>query len=359
MSGSSDPSRTTRILKAALAVAIVVGIFVGVLPKITDMREVWRHLRDIGALAWFALAAATLWNQVTYWWVTMAALPGLSFGQAATVNLSSTAVANTVPAGGGVGVGVSTAMLASWDFTPGEIGRYVLVTAVWNNFVKLGMPIVALGLLALTGGGNGRLALVSVIGVLVLAVAIVLLYLVLRSEELARRVGAAAGTVVSKIIGLAGKDPVQDWDEKAARFRADSIELLQRRWHVLTIATLVGHLSLFAVLYTTLRLVGVGADELSFAEALAGFAFARLVTAVPLTPGAVGMIELGYVGAFVAMGAGKSLVVAAVLAFRTLTYLLPVPLGGLTYLVWRHRSDWREDDDDRSDQSEDVEPAVS
>jgi hypothetical protein len=36
-----------------------------------------------------------------------------------------------------------------------------------------------------------------------------------------------------------------------------------------------------------------------------------------------------------------------------------VPLGGLTYLVWRHRSDWREADDDPSDTSEDVEPAAS
>jgi len=358
VSGSSESSRTATALKAALAVAIVVGIFVGVLPKIADMREVWRHLRDIGSLAWLGLAAVTLWNQVTYWWVTMVALPGLSFGQAATVNLSSTAVANTVPAGGGVGVGVSAAMLGSWDFSPGEIGRFVLVTAVWNNFVKLGMPIVALALLVLTGGGNGRLAVVSMIGLLVLGVAVVLLYLVLRSEELARKVGAVAGTAASKVLGLVGKGPVEGWDEKAASFREDSVELLQRRWHVLTIVTLVGHVSLFAVLYATLRLVGVGAEDLSFAEALAGFALARLVTAIPLTPGAVGMIELGYVGAFVAMGAEKSLVVAAVLAFRTLTYLLPVPLGGLTYLVWRHRSDWR-GDEDASDTSDDVERTAS
>jgi uncharacterized membrane protein YbhN (UPF0104 family) len=29
-------------------------------------------------------------------------------------------------------------------------------------------------------------------------------------------------------------------------------------------------------------------------------------------------------------------VAAAVLLFRTVTYLLPIPLGALAYLVWRH-----------------------
>jgi len=341
----SDPARTTTILKALLAIGIVVGVFVGILPRIADMEEVWRHLHDIGVWAWLGLVAITVWNQGTYWWVTMAALPGLGFGQAATVNLSSTAVANTVPAGGGVGVGVSAAMLGSWGFSPGAVGRYVLVTGVWNNFVKLGMPIIALALLAFGGGVERRLVLASGIGIVVLLVAVVLLYLVLRSEELARRVGSALGAAVSRVRALVGKGPVGSWDDKAARFRTDSIDLVQERWHWLTLATVVGHVSLFVVLFVTMRLIGIDAESLTFAESLAGFAFARLVTAIPLTPGAVGMIELGYVGAFVTLGANENLVVAAVLAFRTLTYLLPIPLGAVTYLVWRQRSDWRGGDE--------------
>jgi putative heme transporter len=34
--------------------------------------------------------------------------------------------------------------------------------------------------------------------------------------------------------------------------------------------------------------------------------------------------------------AGAAKVAAAVLLFRSLTYLLPIPLGALAYLGWRH-----------------------
>jgi putative heme transporter len=58
------------------------------------------------------------------------------------------------------------------------------------------------------------------------------------------------------------------------------------------------------------------------------FASTRLVTMVRSTPGGVGVIEAMLIG---------SLVAAAVLVFRALTWLLPVPLGGLTYLAWRRQ----------------------
>ena len=53
----------------------------------------------------------------------------------------------------------------------------------------------------------------------------------------------------------------------------------------------------------------------------------RLLSAIPITPGNVGVVELGLTGALVAAGGGRAEVVAAVLVFRVLTYVLPIPLG--------------------------------
>jgi hypothetical protein len=44
------------------------------------------------------------------------------------------------------------------------------------------------------------------------------------------------------------------------------------------------------------------------------------------------------VSSMVAAGGDKAKVVAAVLVYRALTWLLPVPLGVGTYLWWRRRS---------------------
>jgi hypothetical protein len=42
----------------------------------------------------------------------------------------------------------------------------------------------------------------------------------------------------------------------------------------------------------------------------------------------------------VAAGASHSAAVAGDLVFRTLTYLLPIPVGGITYVIWRRKKSW-------------------
>ncbi len=54
------------------------------------------------------------------------------------------------------------------------------------------------------------------------------------------------------------------------------------------------------------------------------------------------MIELGYIGGLVAAGGDRGLVVAAVLLFRALTYVLPIPIGLVTYAIWRAKTGWRD-----------------
>jgi uncharacterized membrane protein YbhN (UPF0104 family) len=72
------------------------------------------------------------------------------------------------------------------------------------------------------------------------------------------------------------------------------------------------------------------------------YAFSRLLSAVPITPGGVGLIDLGYIGGLTAFsGEEKAAIVAAVLLFRALTYGIQIPIGGFTYIVWRVKSDWR------------------
>jgi putative heme transporter len=104
------------------------------------------------------------------------------------------------------------------------------------------------------------------------------------------------------------------------------------------VTSLVSHLSLYLVLLVTLRHVGVGDAEVSWAEVLAVFAFARLATAIPLTPGGAGFVEGVLFAGLVAAGGAKPQVVAAVLVYRALTWLLPIPVGIGTYLWWRRRS---------------------
>ena len=130
-----------------------------------------------------------------------------------------------------------------------------------------------------------------------------------------------------------------DWARGAVAFRAQAITLLHGRWHWLTLTTLASHLSLFLVLLLALRHVGVSEDEVSWIEALAAFALVRLLSAFPITPGGIGVVELGLAAALVLAGGDNAQVVAAVLVFRLLTLVLPVPIGAFTWWLWR-RGTW-------------------
>jgi uncharacterized membrane protein YbhN (UPF0104 family) len=127
------------------------------------------------------------------------------------------------------------------------------------------------------------------------------------------------------------------------------VALLEHRWLWITTTTLVSHLSLFAVLLIALRHVGVSNDEVEWQQVLAAFAFVRLVSAVPITPGGLGLVELGLTAA---LGSGlpdgtKNQIAAAVLLYRALTWLAPIPLGVACWLFWRSNRSWRRNPDER------------
>ncbi len=95
------------------------------------------------------IAAAVAASPVTAWLMVAAVLPSPRLRDAATVNLGTSAVANTMPGGGAVALGISWAMLSSWGVATGEYVRYALVSGLWNVFVRLGLPIVALSVLVI------------------------------------------------------------------------------------------------------------------------------------------------------------------------------------------------------------------
>jgi len=333
------PSRRQLVVRLLLAVVVIAVVYLWLLPKLVDVSQVWATLRAMTWLELATLLVAAVWNLFSYMLPQLAALPGLSLGQAALESHTSTAVGNLLPAGQAVGLGVTYRFYTSYGFGGGPITLSLLVQGVWNNFVKLGMPVVALGLLVASGDGAGGLATAAVVGLVVLVLAIAGFAFGLSGERRAARLGRALASVAEAVRRVVRRPGRPDWERGAVAFRAEAITLLRGRWHWLTASTLVSHLSLFLVLLLALRHVGVSESEVSWVEALAAFALVRLLSAFPLTPGGLGVVELGLAAALVLAGGEEAPVVAAVLVFRVLTFLLPIPIGALTWWLWR-RSAW-------------------
>ncbi|HEX2072225.1 MAG TPA: YbhN family protein [Geodermatophilus sp.] len=330
-----------RWLGPAFSVALLAAVFVWFLPQFTNLSDVWSAVRSMTWLELTGLGLVAAWNLVTYQFVMVATMPGMTLRQAFVSTQTTTAVSNTVLGGAALALGLTYAMNSSWGFSRSRTSVSLLLSGLWNNFAKLALPVVALSLLAFSGPPSSARLLAGSLGLAGLVAAVVLLGLLLRSRESAARIGTAAGRVASALRRPFGRPPVEGWDRATTKFRDRTVLLLRARWHWLSLATLVSHLSLFAVLLLALRSVGVDGQQVGAVEALAVFAFARLLTAVPFTPGGLGVVELALITGLAAAGGDRALVAAAVLVFRGLTYLLPILLGVLTYLFWQRNRSWR------------------
>jgi uncharacterized membrane protein YbhN (UPF0104 family) len=337
-------------IQVLVSVVIVVAVFVYAIPKFADYSKVWAAISNMSAGQLLILVGVTVLNIVTYWPQMVAAMPGLTLGQAGVNNQSSTTVANTVPGGGFIANGIAFTMYRSWGFTNAEIGLSLLLSAIWNSFVKLSFPIIAVVFLVFMGSRTATLLIPALIGLAALVGVVLLFALALSRKVFARSIGRGLGRAATAVRRLFRKAPVQDWDEAAVRFRKQTIKVVSKRWPALTASTVVSHVALYSVLLLSLRFAGVTGSEVSWAQVFGVFAFGRLLTAHPLTPGGLGVVEFAYIAGLVLAGRDhatvplpefKAQVAAGVLMFRALTYGAQIPLGAVTYVIWQRKKSWR------------------
>ena len=238
-----------RIVLGAVAVAIIVGTFAFALPKIADYRDVWDVVTTL-TWEWCVVLLAATVAQPGH---VRAAVDGGAAGPPASGRRSwsrkprprSRSSPPPAPRWGSPARG---GCCASWGFRSSDVTRAVTLTGVWNQLANLFYPVVAVFLLKVNGGQTALLGTAAFIGVAVFGVVVAFLALVLYSGNLAREVGDAVAAFVSWFLARVRRGPVT-WDGSGfARFRDDAVDLLARRWHVLTLATLAGSLTVFLLL---------------------------------------------------------------------------------------------------------------
>lgn len=332
-----------RAAEATLSLAVVLVIFAFVIPAVSGSHysQIWH---EIAQLSWPQVGMLTLiWaaGMLAYTGVLTNTLPGLTHLQALTVNFAGSGVSNVVPFGGAAGVGATYAICLSWGFDMPAVTLSILVSGLWNVFAKLGMPLLAVTLLIVTGRAAGHLLVPTLLGLIALTGAAATLVLIIRSEVLATRIGGFAQRVVDPVARRLRRSSSPDVTGAVLDFRHRSIGLVRARWWRITFWIVVYNGGQFLLLLACVRAVGIGTTKLGWIEVLAAFSFARLLETIPLTPSGVGFVETGAVAALIGFGGAEAGAAAAVFLFRGFTYLAEIPLGGVAWLVWATNRRWR------------------
>jgi uncharacterized membrane protein YbhN (UPF0104 family) len=332
-------SRSGReIFRTAASAAVIAAIFGFAVPHFASYRSVWASM---GAMTWpqiLLVAGAAAASMLSTWIMICSVLPSIRLREAAVVNLGSNAVANTLPAGGALAMGVSWAMLSSWGVSTADYVLYTLVSGIWNVFARLGLPVLALlVLVTATRPGVGLIAAAAV-GLALLAALAAGLALLMRSESFALAAGRALQPALAFAARVVRRPACADLPGALLGFRDRAGALIAARGWRITAATAASNLTLWLVLLAALRGIGLTQAQVPWQITLAAFAFVRLLTVLPITPGGLGITELGLI-AILAADAGHQAtaqVTAAVLLYRAVTYLPPIPLGAIACLAWRH-----------------------
>jgi uncharacterized membrane protein YbhN (UPF0104 family) len=332
-----------RILSGFLSYGVVVIALWYLFRQMTAGGDWTSALSLITGTMLLAAVVLGVVNLATNWPPIAVALPGLRLREAAVTNTASAALSNTVPEGGAVATGLNFAMLRSWGFTLGDITSEVLVTGTWSQLMKYVLLTIGLVAVVLQGwapDGTGWWALA--LGVLV-AIAIVLLGLVLRSEAFARRLGAWCDALAARVRRRIRRTPDPGLTDGLPLFRTRMVGLLRLCWGRLTLAMLVSQLTVVLVLGACVRTQGLDRATISWAVILVAWGLVTFASLLIPTPGGLGVAEVVLVGVlgYGLPSADQPAVLAAVVLYRVATFLVPIPIGLVTYLYWRRSTAWR------------------
>jgi uncharacterized protein (TIRG00374 family) len=324
---------------SALTVAVLAAVFVGVFPRFAHYSQAWSSIQRIPPAYLAALLAAAAVNIAVGAWPLQAALPGLGYRPAFVVGQTSFAISNALPAGGAVGLGVEYDMLESYGFGAGAAAGASAISTVFNVFATLVMPVVGVLALLVTGQVRWHYALIAVVGSVMVGVAVAVTAVVLRSEAGARKVGRVADRCVNAVTGrLPRHRRSVDVSGKVLDFRSDVVDVMRRRWPAVIGSTLLPLFTSWSVLLIALRGVERGSHPgsgVGWAESLAAFSFAMVVSFIPVTAGGLGTVDASLIGLLAAFGASGSQALACDIVWRAATFVPQVVTGASTFLWWR------------------------
>ena len=327
-------SRARQLVQIVLGLGLAVSLLVWGLPYFakTSWADVFEVLGGIPATTAAGLLLLVVAGLYCYTFTLTGSLHGLRHYQALIVNVAGSSVGNLLPGGGAAGLAATYAICRSWGFSRRDISTSAIVTGVWNVLARVALPVVAIAGLY-SGAENVPSALEdAALAATLSGVAIIAVFVsILASERAALAVGRGVDRAIRPFTRRSGAARTMSVRALVIDLRARINDIVRTGWLKMTLG-LVGYFTVYFVLFVLcLRITGV---EMFYGQVFAAYAIGRLLTAVGVTPGGLGVTETATAAALVAWGAEPAPATAAVVLFSVYTHLMEIPLGALGWLAW-------------------------
>jgi uncharacterized protein (TIRG00374 family) len=301
-------------------------------PALLEVFGAFDRLDDFNPLWWAAMVGLQIGSYGCMWVVQKLAVRAEHIGPVATSQLASNAFGRVVPGGVAAAGAMQYSMLTRAGVPAAAAASGMTASSVLVFGVLLALPLLALPAIlfgAPVDPGLGRAALIG-------GVVFVLLFAVGAAAIVWDRPLVVAGRAAQMVRNRVRprKPPLTGLPKRLLRERDSVTDVLGRRWwEALLFAAgrwVLDYLTLLAAL------TAVQADPRPSTVLLA-FCAAQFLGTLPLTPGGLGFVEAGLTGTLALAGVGAGAAVVAALAYRLVSFWLPIPAGGVAALVHRRR----------------------
>jgi uncharacterized protein (TIRG00374 family) len=301
-------------------------------PALLEVFGAYDRLDDFNPLWWVAMVALQIGSYSCMWAVQKIAMRADRWGPVITSQLASNSFGRVVPGGVAAAGAMQYAMLARGGVPAARAASGMTASSLLVFGILLALPLLALPAVlfgAPVDPGLGRAALIGgVVFVLLCAAgAAAILW-----DRPLLAVGRAAQSLRNRIVRK--REPLTGLPERLLRERDEVRTVLGRNWWEALLLSagrwVLDYLTLLAAL------TAVHAEPRPSTVLLA-FCAAQFLGTLPLTPGGLGFVEAGLTGTLVLAGVPTGAAVVATLAYRLVSFWLPIPAGGVAALLHRRR----------------------
>jgi uncharacterized protein (TIRG00374 family) len=313
---------------------VVVVVEYLVVPELIGASRNVHYLEKLN-VGWLAAGvgfeAASLF---TYALLTWTVLPHHrpSISRLFRIDLSTTAVAHTVPGGSAASAGLGYRLLTTNGVTGTDAAFTMAIQGIGSAVVLNVMLWLALVVSIPLAGFHTIYIVVALLGMIALAFFGVLVLLLTRGEDPAARFVRRVGELLPRVR--------PDRFEETFRHISDSLRTLatnRDRLRSALVWAAANWLLDAAALWAFLAALGRYVNPI---ELLAAYGIANVLAAIPITPGGLGFVEASLPLLLASFGVTKNVALLGVLGWRIVNFWLPIPIGAASYLSLRlHRGE--------------------
>ncbi len=321
-----------RRIAIRCALLLVAGFSLYLLaPSILRTFSSFPQLRGVDP-AWLALAVffeATAY--LALWSLQRIALRTPSWFAVGTSQLAAGSAGNVVPGGGAAASAVQYGLLVRSGVPGATVASGLAAAWAATAATALALPVIAS--LAAIGGvvapdGLRRVAYVGGAAFVLLAIVAAVAIVWDRPLRLVGHWARAAAGLVHR------GDRLADLPERLLHQRDDVRRALAAR-PVLALLSALGRWGFdYVALVCVLEALGLDAEP---TLVLLAYSATILLAMIPLTPGGLGFVEAGLASLLVLAGVDAADAAVATLAYRLVSFWLPLPCGAVAYVLARRR----------------------